>query len=174
MQQGERRRARLALVGQASGPSAAAVSTRFPTVRWSARKRPIRRPIVRGSPRKLHEIPEVGSGGQGQTNSPGANLDMRSMPKERGPGKARVHQPSTRGFSITRRARLGARKAKKRNVFPRGRPNRPARPSLFRAPGAGTDRLAQQVQQAQRRRRIAIELGPNRIPGCKVSLVGLR
>ena len=43
-------------------------------------------------------------------------------------------EPSTRGFSIQRRARFGASKPKTGNEFPRGRPNRPARPSLFRTP----------------------------------------
>jgi hypothetical protein len=70
-------------------------------------------------------------------------------------------EPSTRGFSVARRARFGARKSKKGNEFSTGRPNRPGRPSLCRTPRAGTDRAAAQAQEAQGRRRIATERGPN-------------
>jgi len=41
-------------------------------------------------------------------------------------------EPSTRGFSIQRRARFGASKSKTGNGFPLDRPNRPARPSPYR------------------------------------------
>ena len=70
-------------------------------------------------------------------------------------------EPSTRGFSAQRRAEFGASKPKTGNEFSTGRPNRPARPSPYRAPGAGTDREAPQAQQTQGRRRIATEPGPN-------------
>jgi len=52
-------------------------------------------------------------------------------------------EPSTRGFSVARRARLGASRAKERNAFSTGRPNRPVRPSLFRTPEVGPDRATQ-------------------------------
>ena len=71
---------------------------------------------------------------------------MRSMPAGRGPRKARVHQPSTRGFSIQRRARFGANKPKTANGFPRDRPN-----------SRGPDPV-------QRLARIASEQFPNRQP----------
>ena len=40
------------------------------------------------------------------TNSPGANLDMRSMPEGRCTGMCSVNQPPTRGFSVRRRTAL--------------------------------------------------------------------
>jgi hypothetical protein len=49
-------------------------------------------------------------------------------------------EPSTRGFSVARRARFGAGKLKKRNGFSRRRRNSPRRPNLFRTPQAPTDR----------------------------------
>ena len=49
-------------------------------------------------------------------------------------------EPSTRGFSVARRAGFGVRKAKNRNEFSTGRPNRPRRPSPYRTPGTGADR----------------------------------
>ena len=42
-------------------------------------------------------------------------------------------EPSTRGFSVRRRGRLGVNEAKNGDRFPVGRPKRPARPSRFRA-----------------------------------------
>ena len=51
-------------------------------------------------------------------------------------------EPSTRGFSVARRARFGASKSKKRHEFSRRRPNRPVQPSLFRTLGAEPDRAA--------------------------------
>ncbi len=45
-------------------------------------------------------------------------------------------EPSTRGFSVRRRARFGAPKPKNVEGFPRARPNRLARPSPCRAIGA--------------------------------------
>ena len=43
---------------------------------------------------------QAGNGDQGRTSSPGANLDMRSMPAGRGPRMARVHRTNdTRIFS---------------------------------------------------------------------------
>jgi hypothetical protein len=49
---------------------------------------------------------------------------MRSMPAGRGPRNARVHQPSTRGFSRRRRAEFGVSKPKTGDEFWRGRPSR--------------------------------------------------
>jgi hypothetical protein len=70
-------------------------------------------------------------------------------------------EPSTRGFSVARRAALGARKPKKQLEFAAGRPNRPARPSPYRTTGTEADRAALQAQEAQRRLGIATERGPN-------------
>ena len=52
-------------------------------------------------------------------------------------------EPATRGFSTQRRARFGASKLKKPEVFSRVRPNRPARPSPYRTLEAGPDRATQ-------------------------------
>jgi len=51
-------------------------------------------------------------------------------------------EPSTRGFSVQRRARFGARKSKKGDAFSTGRPNCAARPSRFRTLGTGADQTA--------------------------------
>ena len=61
-------------------------------------------------------------------------------------------------------------KPKTGNEFYAGRPNRPARPSPYRTPGAGSDRSAPQAQEAQGRRGIATERGPNR--GVQRSVAG--
>ena len=75
--------------------------------------RPTHFPIGRGRCPKPVAIHELGIGGQGRI------------------------EPATRGFSTQRRAWFGAGKPKTGNAFSAGRPNRPARPSPCRAPGAG-------------------------------------
>jgi len=73
-------------------------------------------------------------------------------------------EPSTRGFSRRRRARLGASKPKKRNEFSTSRPNRLARPSPYRT-GAGKSCLSLAVPHpGQRLAGVATELFPNRAP----------
>ena len=49
-------------------------------------------------------------------------------------------EPSTRGFSIQRRAQFGASKTKNRKGFQRGRPNRPAGPNAYRTQQGPADR----------------------------------
>ena len=71
------------------------------------------RAMVRRSRRKPHAFHGVGSGGHTRR----ARI---------GPSRSESIEPSTRGFSIRRRARFGANKTKKRNEFSTGRPNRPA------------------------------------------------
>ena len=83
-------------------------------------------------------------------------------------------EPSTRGFSVRRRARLGVSKPKTGHAFPRKRPNHPARLSLCRTGTENPGRVRLTRHVVQRLRRIATEPGPNRAPGCKASLVDLR
>jgi len=73
-------------------------------------------------------------------------------------------EPSTRGFSVRRRARFGASKPKSGDASPPRRPNRPTRPSLCRT-GTGNSGRARSVAHAgQRLARIATEPFPNRQP----------
>ena len=73
-------------------------------------------------------------------------------------------EPSTRGFSVPRRGRFGASKTKTGNGFPRGQPNRPARPSLFRPGFAKFRPNSRGPDPVQRLARIATELLPNLAP----------
>jgi hypothetical protein len=66
--------------------------------------------------------------------------DSPRVNQKLGSGAQGRNRPSTRGFSVRRRGRFGARKSKKLGQFPRGRPNRPARPSPCRTPRWPTDR----------------------------------
>jgi hypothetical protein len=71
-------------------------------------------------------------------------------------------EPTTRGFSVRRRARFGAGKLKTGDGFPPDRPNGAARPSLSRA---GTPKFrpnARGPDPVQRLTDIATELFPNR------------
>jgi len=73
-------------------------------------------------------------------------------------------EPSTRGFSIQRRARFGASKPKTANGIFTGRPNRPRRPSPCRT---GTPKFrpnSRGPDPVQRLARIASEQFPNRQP----------
>src|SRR5688572_19286400 len=76
-------------------------------------------------------------------------------------------EPPTRGFSVRRRARLGAGKLKIRKSLPVGRPNRPARPSLSRTgmPLARSGRRS--AHAGQRLARVRTELFPNRARRCR-------
>ena len=65
----------------------------------------------------------------GDTRSPSRIMELEMV------ARAGI-EPATRGFSVARRARFGARKLKNWNEFSPCRPNRPARPSLLRTPGA--------------------------------------
>ena len=107
---------------------------------------------------------KVGSGGQGRTNSPGANLDMRSMPAGRRPWMARVNQPPTRGSSLRRKPRFGATKPKTGKGILFGRPNRPTRPSVSRTGSLNTGPNFGVPQRGQRLTGITTELLPNRTP----------
>jgi len=51
-------------------------------------------------------------------------------------------EPSTRGFSVARRAGFGVREPKTGNEFSQGRPNRPGRPSPDRTRGVPARRIA--------------------------------
>ena len=73
-------------------------------------------------------------------------------------------EPSTRGFSVRRRGRFGARKPKTGNAFPRERPNRPARPSPYRTEPPNSGRGRTVAHAGQRLSRIATEPFPNRRP----------
>ena len=71
-------------------------------------------------------------------------------------------EPSTRGFSVRRRARFGARKPKIGDAFPPRRPNRPARPSLYRTRAESSGRARAAAHVGQLLARITTELFPNR------------
>jgi len=71
-------------------------------------------------------------------------------------------EPPTRGFSIQRRARFGATKAKTGKGFLPGRPNRPRRPSLFRTGNPKFRPNPRGPNPVQRLTRIATEPFPNR------------
>jgi hypothetical protein len=73
-------------------------------------------------------------------------------------------EPSTRGFSRRRRAGFGASKPKTGDEFSRGRPNRPARPSLFRTEPLKFRSTSWLLDPVQRLARIATERFPNRAP----------
>ena len=73
-------------------------------------------------------------------------------------------EPSTRGFSVRRRLRFGARKPKTGKEFLLGRPNRPPRPSLSRTETTTADRTRRRAHAGQRVASIATELFPNRVP----------
>ena len=83
-------------------PARGARMAQFPTVRWSADFGPKRRPIVRRSRRKPHEIHRVGNGGQGRTDSR-SESGQRSCPKgEDRPRPIQVNRTiETRIFSTT-------------------------------------------------------------------------
>src|SRR5262245_54110545 len=59
-------------------------------------------------------------------------------------------EPPTRGFSVRRRARLGARIPKTGNEFSRERPNRPARPSPSRTGTPESRRSGRELDPRQR------------------------
>jgi len=70
-------------------------------------------------------------------------------------------EPSTRGFSVRRRARFGASKPKTGEEFSLRRPNRPGRPSLFRT-GTGKSCLIFAAPKCgQRLATVATEPFPN-------------
>ena len=79
-------------------------------------------------------------------------------------------EPSTRGFSVRRSAQFGASKPKTAKKISTRRPNRPTRPSLYRAPRELTDRTRPSAHALQRVARIATELFPNRTPTFRPSM----
>ena len=137
----------------------------FPTVRWSADFGPKRRPIVRRSRRKPHEIHRVGNGGQ-RTDRFAKRIRTAQLPEGRGSAQARSEsiEPSRRGFSARRRAWLGASKPKTGKGVPPADRTAPARPSPHRAgtPKFRPNSLA--TDPDQRLARIATEPFPNRGP----------
>ena len=92
----------------------------------------------------------------------------------RGPRKARVHQPSTRGFSTQRRGRFGAGKPKTEDEFPRERPNRPARPSPYRTEPLKFRPNSRGPDPVQRLAGIATERLPNCAPNETLGAIGAR
>ena len=74
-------------------------------------------------------------------------------------------EPTTRGFSVRRRGRLGAGTAKTGKRFPLGRPNHPARPRPSRTGTLKTWAESWRANPVQRLRRITTEHLPNRAPG---------
>jgi hypothetical protein len=70
-------------------------------------------------------------------------------------------EPSTRGFSVQRRARFGATKPKKRKGVPEPRPNRPRRPSPCRTPRRRPTEPGRGGHAGQRVVSIVTERGPN-------------
>ena len=72
-------------------------------------------------------------------------------------------EPPTRGFSVRRRARVGASKPKTGNAFSGGRPNRPARPT-YPEPEPGEPAHDPRPDPVQRLARLATEPSPNGSP----------
>jgi len=71
-------------------------------------------------------------------------------------------EPPTRGFSVRRRGRLGARKPKTGKGFLLGRPNRPARPNPYRTEAGRAACVRRYIHSGQQLTRIATERLPNR------------
>ena len=123
-----------------SPPPGVEPPTRFPIVRWSADFGAKSRPMVRRSRRKPHGIQKLGVVARDGI------------------------EPSTRGFSVRRRARFGASKSKTGKGFPPVRPNRPSRPSPSRTGTVRTRLNFAAPQRGQRLTGIATEPFPNRAP----------
>ena len=71
-------------------------------------------------------------------------------------------EPPTRGFSVRRRARLGASKSKTLKGFLAGRPNCPARPTPCRTEACRAGPVGPYFHAGQRLTRVTTELVPNR------------
>jgi hypothetical protein len=107
---------------------------RFPVPQLPARRPPgvepsTQFPIVRGSAIDGH------GWSAGDTRNPSQIIELEMVARD-------GIEPSTRGFSVARRARLGARNPKTGKGFSTRRPNRPRRPSPYRTPRAPADRAA--------------------------------
>jgi hypothetical protein len=104
-----------------------------------------------------------------RTRSPMVPTDATRWPPCRGQGGMGISkfevvardgiEPSTRGFSVQGRAPLGARRPKTGKGFSRTRPNRPPRPSPFRA--RPTELRTEPAPGAMRVKRLR-RGGPNR------------
>lgn len=79
-------------------------------------------------------------------------------------------EPTTRGFSVRRRARFGASKRKTGDELSLGRPNRPVRPSPSRTGALKFRPNSWGPDPVQRLARIATELFPNCAPAHSVPL----
>jgi len=99
---------------------------RFPDPQLRPRRGPLgavstRFPIVRGSAIDGH------GWSAGDARNPLRIIELEVVARD-------GIEPSTRGFSVRRRARFGESKPKIGDELSQGRPNRRARPSLFRTP----------------------------------------
>jgi len=102
-----------------------------PRLRWRGAAR---FPIVRGPTIYGHER------SAGDSRNPSQIMELEVVARD-------GIEPSTRGFSVRWRAEFGTSKLKTGNRFSTGRPNRPARPSLFRTPGASSYRTAPKLKK---------------------------
>ena len=87
-------------------------------------------PIVRGSAIDGH------GWSTGDARNPSEIIELKMVARD-------GIEPSTRGYSVARRAEFGTSKPKTGNGFSTGRPNRPRRPRPYRTPGVGADRAAE-------------------------------